>query len=108
MGIKGNEHNNLMVTLTPTVKISLKRVFNLFVENCLSVEAGFRAYDCLTGRMEQVIVKLLKTKQNNYKQRLRFLYVVCLLIWQPKVNKTDLFIIQSMILYRRGVCLQGA
>ena len=27
-GVKGSEHNNFIVALTPTVKISLKRVFD--------------------------------------------------------------------------------
>ena len=55
MKLKGDEHNNLILTLTPTKKVSLKRLFNLTVEKILSESAGFQAYDCATRRMEHVI-----------------------------------------------------
>ena len=53
-GEKGNEHNNLILTLTPTIKISLKRAFDSITEKFLLAQDGFEAYDCYTGQVEKV------------------------------------------------------
>ena len=53
-GYKGNEFSNMILSLTPTAKISSARVFNEIVTQVKSVEAGFRAYDCYTDKIETV------------------------------------------------------
>ena len=54
VGEKGNEHNNLIITLTPTIKISLKRAFDAITEKFLECANGFEAYDCYSGQVEKV------------------------------------------------------
>ena len=53
-GIKGNEHNNFILSLSPTVKIPLKKAFFKILERMLEIEDGFEAYDCFSGQIEQV------------------------------------------------------
>ena len=53
-GQKGSEHNNLIITLTPTVKISLKRAFDAITEKFIDCSDGFEAYDCFSGQVENV------------------------------------------------------
>ena len=53
-GTKGSEHNNLILSLTPTLKISLKRVVNAVTEKLLENEDGFESFDCFSGQVEMV------------------------------------------------------
>ena len=53
-GKKGDEHNNMILALTPTAKISLKRTFDKITESFLESEDGFQAFDCYSGEMEMV------------------------------------------------------
>ena len=53
-GFKGDEHNNFILTLTPTIKISLKRAFFALTDKFKEAEAGFEAFDCFSGQMENV------------------------------------------------------
>ena len=54
MGRKGDEFNNLIVALTPTQRVSMKRVFDIAVNRILSESSGFQAFDIMTGRVEKV------------------------------------------------------
>ena len=56
VGEKGNEHNNLLLALTPTIKISLKRAFNEVTEKIIGEENGFHTFDCFSNQIEQVCV----------------------------------------------------
>ena len=53
-GVKGSEHNNFIVALTPTVKISLKRVFDEVIQKLVFLEDGFDTFDCFSGQVEKV------------------------------------------------------
>ena len=54
-GKKGDEHSNMILCLTQTKKISLKRAFDKIVERVLDAEVGFQAFDCATGEIEMVL-----------------------------------------------------
>ena len=53
-GYKGNEFSNMILGLSPTVKISSVRVFNEITSQIVACEQGFEAYDCFTGKIELV------------------------------------------------------
>ena len=53
-GYKGNEFSNMILSLTPTVKISSDRVFKEITGQIVEIEPGFQAYDCFTGKIETV------------------------------------------------------
>ena len=53
-GTKGSEHNNFILALTPTSKISLKRVFNAVIEKLLENEDGFESFDFFSGQVEKI------------------------------------------------------
>ena len=42
------------MALTPTSKISLKRIVNSITEKLLALENGFETYDCFSGQVEKV------------------------------------------------------
>ena len=42
------------MALTPTSKISLKRVVNSITEKLLALENGSETYDCFSGQVEKV------------------------------------------------------
>ena len=54
-GFKGGESNNMILALTPTVKISLKRVFDTIVEDIVALQAGgFEAFDMFSKEVVRV------------------------------------------------------
>ena len=54
-GVKGNEFNNIIVGLTDTSKISLKRLFDGICGEFVNINRdGFECYDCFTGKIEKV------------------------------------------------------
>ena len=60
-GYKRNEFSNMILSLTPTVKISSARVFKEITSQIVACEQGFQAYDCFTGKIEMVgLFDLLK------------------------------------------------
>ena len=44
----------MILSLTPTVKISSARVFQEITRQIVEIEPGFQAYDCFTGKIEMV------------------------------------------------------
>ena len=54
-GVKGGESNNIILGLTDTSKISLKRLFDGMCEEFVRLERdGFECFDCFTGKIEKV------------------------------------------------------
>ena len=50
-GHKGGESNNMLLALTPTMNISLKRLFDTVIEDLVLLQdEGFDAYDMYTMR----------------------------------------------------------
>ena len=54
----------MILCLTQTKKISLKRAFDKISERMLDAENGFQAFDCATGEIETV---LFTGKRNLHK-----------------------------------------
>lgn len=42
------------MALTPTLKISLRRVFDEVINKVVEVEDGFDTFDCFSGQVEKV------------------------------------------------------
>ena len=54
-GYKGSESNNMILALTPTTKISLKRLFDTVTEDLVNLQDdGFEAFDCFSGEVVKV------------------------------------------------------
>ena len=53
-GIKGSEHNNVILALTDTSKISLKRLFDGICGEFHNLSNGFHCYDSFSGKVEKV------------------------------------------------------
>jgi len=54
-GIKGNENNNMILSLTDTSKISLKRLFDGMCQEFVRLgREGFECYDSFTNKVEKV------------------------------------------------------
>ena len=54
-GYKGGESNNMILALTPTTKISLKRVFDAMTEDLTSLpDDGFEAFDVFSNEVVKV------------------------------------------------------
>ena len=56
MGSKGTESCNMIVALTPTLKVSLRRVFDLAIDQMNSEATGFEAFDIMSGKLEKVMM----------------------------------------------------
>ena len=58
-GVKGNEYNNIIVALSDTEKISMKRVFDVVCEEFIDLgNNSFECYDSFTGKKEKVKVSV--------------------------------------------------
>ena len=54
-GIKGGESNNMILALTDTSKISLRRLFDNMCGEFQRIDAeGFTCFDCFSGKVEKV------------------------------------------------------
>ena len=53
-GMKGNEHNNVILSLTDTSKISLKRLFEGIGGEFQRLSSGFHCFDSFSGQVELV------------------------------------------------------
>ena len=87
-GKKGDEFSNMILSLTPTVKISLARVFNEMATQIRGLENGFQAFDCFTGRIETVSRRLFAPTLCliHFMLRLKYLFVQPWLTFQLKAS----------------------
>ena len=78
----------MILSLTPTVKISLARVFDEMATQIRGLENGFQTFDCLTGRIETVSRQLFAPTLwlIHFMLRLKSLFVQPWLIFQLKVS----------------------